>query len=246
MEIAVVTMWYNEAFLAPFFLSHYGYADKIHILLDIDTNDKTREICERYGNVEIEDMTFPDGIDDGLKVRKIETVVAAQTADWVFAVDADELIFPANNESASVVLARQTANVLYAQMWQVYRHVTDADLDPGQPAIYQRRHGDPDLATPFAHAYLKPIIVKPEAEIAWSVGCHFIQENKNIKVSREKFQGVHWQMADSNMAVERRMERRRRLSKENLRRGWGHLHFNITEEEIRADCKAHENDPLVF
>ncbi len=247
MKIAIVTMWYNEAFLAPFFLGHYSYADKIHLLLDADTDDNTREVCGRYGNVEIEDFTFPDMLDDSLKMIKINETVARQETDWVFALDADELIFPANGESALTVLARQTANLLYAQMWQVYRHVTDSDLDSKQPAIYQRRHGDPNITVGINSAYVKPIIVRPEIGIEWGPGCHTYKANGRISVSPEFPLGAHWAMADVNMAIDRRIKGRRdRISKENKVHGWGSQHWDITEEEIRAECKRHMNDPLEF
>jgi len=247
MKIAIVTMWYNEAFLAPFFLSHYGYADKIHLLLDADTHDDTRAICGRYGNVEIEDFIFPDMMDDILKVKKINEVVAAQTADWVFAVDADEFIFPPGGENASDVLSQQTTNLLYAQMWQVYRHVTDADLDPSRATIYQRRHGDPNVSVGNNLIYAKPIIVRPEIGIAWNVGCHSYQKNERIEVSKNIFLGTHWQMADVNMAIDRRIKgRRERQSKRNLEAGYTVQHHHITEEEIREECLAHMSDPQVF
>lgn len=240
-------MWYNEAFLAPFFLNHYSYADKIHLLLDADTNDDTRAICGRYGNVEIEDFAFPDMMDDILKVTKINEVAMRQNADWVFSVDADEFIFPANGESTPIALVRQTANLLYAQMWQVYRHITDADLDPERPAIYQRRHGNPNVTEGINTDYVKPIIVRPEIGIEWIIGCHGYEDNGRIKVSNEKFLGVHWQMADVNMAIDRRIKgRRQRQSKRNLEMGMTVQHHFIVEEEIRAECERHLHDPQLF
>lgn len=247
MKLSIITMWYDEAFLAPFFLSHYSYADKIHILLDTDTTDNTRAICARYPNVEIEDFTFPDMMDDNLKIIKINEVTARAAADWVFAVDADELIFPANGESVEAVLERQTGNLLHAQMWQVYRHATDADLDPAQPAIYQRRHGDPSLTSGINRLYVKPIIVRPEVGIEWYPGCHFYKPNEKIVVSPDKFWGAHWQMADVDMAVDRRIRgRKERQSEVNLTFGYSVLHHHVTEREIRDTCTWHLNDPQVF
>lgn len=247
MKTAIVTMWYNEAFLAPFFLGHYSYADKIHLLLDADTDDNTRAICGRHGNVEIEDFTFPDMMDDELKVIKINEMVARQKADWVFSVDADEFIFPANGENVMAILARQTANLLYAQMWQVYRHMTDLDLDPRQPAIYQRRHGDPNITVGINSAYVKPIIIRPEIGIEWYPGCHSYKENGKIEISKERFLGAHWQMADVNMAIDRRIKgRQKRQSKHNLETGMTGQHHFITEEEIRAECERHLHDPQLF
>jgi hypothetical protein len=54
-------------------------------------------------------------------------------------------------------------------------------------------------------------------------------------------------MADPDLAVKRRMRGRRELqSGENIRYNWGFHNFDITEEKIRAECRAHENDPALF
>ena len=41
MNIEVITAWYNEEILAPYFLKHYSFADRIHILLDDLKNAET-------------------------------------------------------------------------------------------------------------------------------------------------------------------------------------------------------------
>ena len=248
MTIVVLSMWHNEETIAPFFLSHYAYADKIHLIIGGDTTDNTREICARYPNVEIDAFDMPGGLlNDALKIRKINDMASNLDCDWIMAVDADELLFPANGESASAILARQSANLLYAQMWQVYRHETEGELNPGLPAIYQRRHGDPDITTHPNSDYVKPIIVRPEVKIEWGPGCHLYRANGKIRVSADSFLGAHWQMADVNMAIDRRVQgRRKRFSEENLRMGWGGQHFTITEDEIKAECAAHAHDPQLF
>jgi hypothetical protein len=247
MKITVVTMWYNEAFLAPFFLNHYNYADKIYLLLDADTNDETKEICKQYSNIEIEEFVFPDMMDDLLKAKKIGEVVSSQDCDWVFAVDADEFIFPADNKNAADVLSRQKANLLYAQIWQIYRHRTDKDLDSSKPAIYQRRHGDPNITQGINRLYNKPIIVKPEVEIKWLPGCHSYVRNEKIKISKDKFLGAHWAMADVEMAIERRIKgRKERQSKINIQKRFTIQHHVITEEAIRKECEEHLDDPQLF
>ena len=60
MRIELITMWYNEEFLAPFFLNHYSWVDKIHIILTPVPTDRTEAIAKRYPNVEIEYFWFPD------------------------------------------------------------------------------------------------------------------------------------------------------------------------------------------
>ena len=243
-------MWYNEAFLAPFFLSHYSYVDKIHVIMDSDTTDGSREICSRYPNVEVEDFSFPGGkIDDIIKAKKMSDSVAKQKTDWAYAVDADEFVFPMDGENPEDVLLRQTGNLLYARMWNVYRHRTDKDLDPTQPTIWQRRHGNADHSTPGAYKtqYVKPIIVKPELGFEWYAGSHMCKHNKNMVVAEESFLGAHWTMADEKMAIDRRiLGRRDRISETNKKFGMGEHNFSITEEEIRAECERHLDDPQLF
>ena len=186
-------------------------------------------------------------MDDLLKVQKINSVVFNSDCDWVFAVDSDEFIFPANNESVHDVLSRQKTNLLYAQMWQVYRHKADVDLDSSKPAVFQRRHGDPNISRGVNGMYNKPIIVKPEIEIKWLPGCHKYGENENITISKDKFVGVHWAMADVEMAIERRIKgRKERQSKVNLKKRLTIQHHFITEEAIRKECEEHLSDPLLF
>jgi len=246
MEFGVVTMWYNEAFLAPLFLNHYGWVDRVHLLLDTDSSDNTRAVCGQYANVEIEDFTFPDMMNDDLKVRKVNEVVCKMKGDWVFAVDADEFIFPAKGH-AMPVLMREKANLLHAQMWQVYRHETDKDLDSSKPAVLQRRHGDPNVTAGINKMYTKPIIVRPEVGIEWSPGCHSYKPNERVVVSAEKFLGAHWAMADVDMAIKRRIKgRRERQSRYNLERKLTVQHHFITEEEIRRECEKHLCDPQLF
>jgi len=242
VKITVLSMWHNEAFLAPFFLSHYAYADKIHLMIGNDTTDNTREICGLYSNVEIEEFSFPGHLlNDTLKIKKFNEVAANVDYDWVIAIDADEFIFPPNQEDPREFLARQDANLLYAPMWQVYRHTTESDLDPNKPAIWQRRHGNPKVH------HSKPIVVRPETKIEWAVGHHGYTDNNKIRVSPDSFLATHWGMADADMAIRRYINGRKlRMSKENLAKQYGYHTFQLTEVRIRAECAAHANDPQLF
>ena len=248
MKISIITMWYNEEILASIFLQHYIYADEIFILLDTNSDDSTHEICSRYDNVTVEPFTFEDGFDDVIKIKKINEIVQTKRDfDWIFALDADEFIFPPHNENSIEFLDRQQGNVVYAKMWQVYRHVTDSDLNSEAEVVLQRRHGDPSLKG-FNANWVKPIIVRPEIGVVWAKGCHKILETKNVEqnICKESFLGAHWANADPDLAILRRLVSKRRQSKSNLKNRYQlHNHY-ITEKEIRKLCKEHENDPQLF
>lgn len=193
MKVGLITMWYNEEYLAPFFLQHYVYMDEIHILLDTDTDDSSSVICRKYHNVKIEPFTFKDGFDDTLKQEKINEVVSTKKDfDWIFALDADELVFPPYNENPIKFLDRQHGNVVYAKMWQVYRHVTDSDLNSKDKLVLQRRHGDLNLKG-FNSFWVKPAIVRPAIGVVWAKGCHKILSARyvELEVCEESFLGAH-------------------------------------------------------
>jgi hypothetical protein len=260
MKIDVITMWYNEEFLAPFFLGHYSFADTIHILLDEETTDNTRELISKFKNVNVIPVRFPDMLDDLLKVEKINGLYRSIRSDWVIVVDSDEFLFslPLGETFQDVLGQETTYNLFNAQMWQVYRHRSDADLDPNLPAIYQRRHGDPNVSSGINATYVKPVIIRSNLDIQWLPGCHELKGKrlpirlwdtlmgKRIIPSPRLINGTHWQMADPDFAVARRLRRKSHLSKRNRENSMGTQHFYITEQQIREECDRHRDDPLLF
>jgi hypothetical protein len=249
MRIEIVTMWYNEEFLAPFFLNHYHYVDKIHLLLDVDTTDATARICAGYPNVAIEPFRFPDMMDDLIKSEKITSVYRRLNCDWVYLVDCDEFLFPPSlgSDPRQFLEAETQSELIVAQMWQVYRHRTDADLDPRLPTILQRRHGDPNVTTGVNAEYCKPIVVRSGLDIRWSPGCHMFASPQPIHFSARRFLGAHWSMADPAFAVQRRIAgRKQRQSQRNLRGGMSKHDHHITAEQIMRRCEEHRDDPQLF
>ncbi len=262
INVEIITAWYNEEFLAPFFLKHYSFADKIHILLDADTNDKTLLEIEKAGNVNVEYVKYPDKFDDRMKIEKIMQVYKKIKHGWVFAVDSDEFLFPLPFETTMrEALAKENHNdVIYAQMWQVYRHRSDKDLDPDLPPVLQRRHGDPNVSEGLNALYNKPVIVKAGLNIKWGAGCHhlhflrpknkilrlFAKFKRKPKISGNKFYGAHWAMADPLFCIERRRGRKARMSQNNLDRGHGSHYLEDTEDRIRQEVEIHLDDPQLF
>lgn len=260
MKIDIITMWYNESFLAPFFLKHYSYADTIHILLDEETSDNTQEIALKFENVRIVPVRFPDKLDDILKIDKINSLYKEIDSDWIIAVDSDEFVFPLPiNKNIKDILGNESKyNLFNAQLWQVYRHRNDNDLNPDLPAIYQRRHGDPNVTIGINALYVKPIIIRSGLDIEWKPGCHLLArkniigwirsyiQGKQILLSPQLIYGVHWAMADPEISIQRRIKRKERLSKRNIEMGLGIQNFNVTEEQIRQECEQHLDDPLLF
>jgi len=250
--IEMITMWYNEEFLAPYFLNHYNDIDRIHIFVDSDTNDKTRDIISGYGNVLIHDFTFPDMMDDIIKIDLLNNFYHTLDGDYVALVDADEFIFDLRDH-----LRKHNEMLHYTKFWNVYRHSSDSDLNPLLPIKEQRRHGVSDFEG--FNIYTKPNIVRSKIEdFRWTVGHHnaslqsrdmnFCHLNKNLDIADASIlTGAHWAMADLKYVIDRRLKgRKERQSKENIRRKLTVQHHNITEQYLIEQCQKHLNDPIVF
>lgn len=266
MNIQLITMWYNEEFLAPFFLNHYSWVDKIHIILDADTSDRTEVIARNYPNVVIHHFAFPNMMDDIIKSAVIsEKYHQLRDADYVIIVDSDEFIFPFNlADSVRGHLARCPLDIYFVNLWQIYKHETDMPLDPAQPVYLQRRHGDPNMESPANVCYLKPIVARGGLDIFWGIGNHYVvsggvklewlsrdlgkEAAYSVAVDKDcMLQGAHWRLVDVAETIKRRIHNRReRQSMVNLERGLTSHYHHITEEDIIQEYDAHKHDPLVI
>jgi hypothetical protein len=165
-------------------------------------------------------------------------------ADWVLMPDADEFIFvPIPNHLKVKTVAeylerRDFLDMVYVDLYRIYRHRTDEDLVL-EKGIWQRRYG--------AGYFLKPIIVRSHKKFSWHPGFHRLYKEEPMRESvKYRLRGSHWTMADPCFCIERKVKQSARQSKKNLETGSSkHLHF-ITEAELRAECEAHLDDSQVF
>ena len=244
MRVSVISRWFNEAFFAPFFLGHYAWADEIVVCLERSTTDASAEIVGRHPNARIEWWDDGGVLDDGVFSARMSDLAARLESDWVIRADADELCFPPDADPRRA-LEQADGNCIVVRYRWVYRHATEAALDPSRPALAQRRHGGPYTIWPGMGAtYTKPAIVRPEAGIRWRPGEQGCEPNRAVRISRTQWDGVHWQMADVDEAVRRLLTSEARISERNRKNGWGVRNF--TEEMIRAECARHLNDPRVL
>ena len=240
MRITIISQWYNDSLLAPFFLKHYGYADEIHILMETDTNDDSREICSSYPNVVIEDVHCPGGHDDRAKTDNTNIAASRVMDGWIIPSDSDEFIFPEGHENPHTFLSRQTADVVMASYFYVYRHTTEGELDQNKEVIPQRIHGrDIDH---IWYRFSKVGAFRAGKGIEVTIGNHDVVGDH--PKSTERFIGAHWNMADIRIA-RRRLVSRDRMSPNNKKHGYGWHNFHVTEERIMKQISDNSNLPVL-
>lgn len=242
--VEIISTWYNEAYLAPFFLRHYSWADRITIFYDRDTTDKTLESIGQYANVTVKPFRFPDQFDDVIKQDRMNQAYAESSCDWAFLLDADEFVFRlVKGEPVADVrpfLALCEADVIHAEFMEVGRHRQDAELDPELPAVPQRRHGRVGKG--------KPCLARTGLGLRWHVGCHSLAAPfPPVSIASNFLSCAHWSMADPCFAFKRRLrDRRERQSKANIVRGMDIHNRFITIQALRAHVAVHMDDPRIF
>jgi hypothetical protein len=246
MSTELITAWYNEEFLAPFFLRHYSWVDRIIILLDYATDDNTFEIASGYKNVTIYPIIYHNGMDDKYKIDTINEIYKMIKSDYVIIADADEFIDAGREQIKSGYdLAR-------VKFYNVYRHETDADLDPMLPVIPQRRHGV------YVWPYTKPCVARAGLRLSWGMGCHMIKLNGkregNIRISLDSqahynpviLQGAHWINSDPCFCIKRRLGTMERQGERNLARNLSKHNHNLSEVQLMNELLKHRNDQVVL
>ena len=183
-RITVITHWYNEELLAPLFLRHYAYVDEIRVLLETDTTDDTRLFLRMSPNVVVEDVHCAGGFDEMDKAANINRAIGQIKEGWIYVVDADEFIFPEHFEDPQTFLVRQTASVVNAKLFFVFRHESDIDINYEQDPLPQRVHGLDVSPTPWhlpdgrkrlrpeRYWMIKLIVFRASADVVMGLGNH--------------------------------------------------------------------------
>lgn len=246
MSIEVISAWGNEPFLAPFFFKHYSYADSITILFDTFWINEYDNIFKNPpDNLWINPIEYhgsDGGIDEMVKSRTLAKLYRESKCDYCICVDADEFVFGTPQEIESGY------DFCKVKLFDVFRHVTDIDLDINKPVREQRRHGF------FRWMYNKPIVLKTGYNVDFDSGQHaiFVDGKRHNYVirglppeQRARYKpggliGAHWCFADLSFCLKRRAGKAKR-------HGVRFTDYNsITEQSVIDECKAHENDRRVF
>ena len=240
MRIETITMAYNEEFLLPFYLRHYAWTDRMNILFDTDTRDGSYDIIQEFQHcngrekVNLIPFTFPDGLDDLIKVQHFNDVYKSLDCDMVILSDCDEFLF-ADREK---IEGLPDYPAFLAISGYVYRHPSEGDLDPMMPVKEQRRHGL------INYGGVKVMVAQAGKGVEWNPGNH----NCNIKPMENcGLIFAHWSMADPCFCIERKIKGRRdRMSRVNIRERMGYHLQNITEQDVLNECRQYENSERIW
>jgi hypothetical protein len=177
MQIHLMTMWYNESLLAPWFLRHYNWVDRIIIFFDTSTTDNCADVIASVADpmrVQIVPISLGGHFNEAARIQIFQDYYDTyKDCDYYIIADADEFIFCRKpEESARAFIGRNGRSITFVKLYNVYPHVTDGPLNYAEPLWSQRRHGDDDLSTWPNSAYIKPNILKSDVPARFRNGFH--------------------------------------------------------------------------
>ena len=170
MTIWLYCLFGKESLIMPFFLRHYApQVDKL-IMLDGDSDPKTKEMILRVPHAVIRDTPFRDSrYDDVEFVRYAEKLYreARGRADWVLLVDMDEFIWFDGAPIRRKLENMRALGIRAVQFegWQMIKEDGFPE-DNGRPLTEIVTEGFRD------HIYDKMLAFDPMLDIRWSVGRH--------------------------------------------------------------------------
>jgi hypothetical protein len=92
VNVTVLTWMRNEVDMAPFFLRHYAFADRI-IAWDNESTDGTRDVLRSDPRVEVRDWVTGGVMDDTELTRMKNEEYRKTGPGWKMVVDADEFLW---------------------------------------------------------------------------------------------------------------------------------------------------------
>ncbi len=165
MTIHAYSLAWNEEFMMPFFLNHYGkYCEKI-VIFDNESSDSTPSIVRSFPNTEIHTWSSNGTINDQmyLDIKNSAYKESRGKADWVIVCDTDELLF--HPKLWGVLESYQKNGINYPKV-RGYEMMPDRIPARGEDlcSTYQvgARFGNLDTRAIF----------DPSLDIEYQVGCH--------------------------------------------------------------------------
>lgn len=237
MIVEVVVPVYNEELLLPFFLKHYSWVDKITVLFTNDSNDRSLEILENFIDVPLEIIHCDEPKRNNfLRIDRIMTAYQNSSADWILNVDCDEFIFIDKSDLEKIP---EHINTAIVNLYNIYPHASEQDLNLDLPVRDQRRHGK--------YGGSKPIINRKGQDYRFNVGKHSFESDKNAVFYEQRFDAAHWKNASLSISIKNRILCRQKGFCENdIKNNWGFHEYNITEKRIFEEFMEHYNDPEVL
>lgn len=217
--ITVYTIAYNEEILIQFMIDHYRSrfpACRI-VIYDNMSTDKTVQIAHANG-CEIVQYDTNNQIQDSRYIEIKNNCWKDATTDWVLVCDVDELLDI--NEGQLRVEHDLGATIIRSEGYNMVNMENNLDI---ASIRYGLRVTGYDKFCLFNK--------KAISDIRYDPGCHKCAPIGSVIYSQKAYKLYHYIFLNEGLTIEKYSAYAKRLSPENLKRGWSR-HYLYTPEQI--------------
>ena len=230
--VTIYNISFNEEIILQKFIDHYKYQfpNCEIVIYDNQSTDKTKEIALKNG-CKILEYNSNNEIRDDLYLEIKNNCWKDSNTDWVLIVDTDEFIYINEQQLKNEESLGKT--IISFEGWNLITmsdnpDIIDLDLKCGSRAAQY------DKSYLFNKKFIK--------EINYSAECQYCTPKGKIQYSENKYLMCHWKALGLNYMINRHTEFGKRMSKQNLDKGWG-VHYLDNSTQIRDNWKFYQEHP---
>ncbi len=230
--IHIYTIAYNEEILMEFLINHYKkmFPNCTITVYDNQSTDRTKEIALDYG-CEVIEYDSNNEIRDDLYLEIKNNCWKGQKEKWACIVDCDEILFI--NEEQLLEEENKGITLISFEGWNMITMSDDPDIIDLDLIVGSR-------ATQYDKQYL--FDTQQITDINYSAGCHYSNPVGDIEYSTDKYRMCHFKALGLNYMIKRHTEFGKRMSQQNLEKGWG-FHYLDSAETIKNNWKFYQEHP---
>lgn len=234
MKIHVYTVAWNEAAILPHFLRHYArFAERI-VVYDNGSDDATPAIVRAHPKAELRGYDTGGALHDGMKAELLSTCYreVRGRADWVVAVDTDELLW--HPRLVEILAGYQRDGVTLPRV-RGYSMVTDDPVP--DPAAFAGLLCDTYVRGAPNPNFDKRCVFSPDIDINFDYGQHHCEPSGPVVESAAtELKLLHYKHFAVDYVVDRYRMLRPRLSRFNQKKKLG-VHYRESRRRIK---KSHD------
>ena len=233
----VITHFYNEEYLLPFWIKHHREIFDYGILINYKSTDKSVDLIKKYAPsswqiVDSENDTFDGNLCD-LEVMRYEQKVKG----WKIALNVTEFFICPNIDDIEKECSKNNFNGFKTQGIVVVDHQPDQEINLDIPIINQKCHGfleqDYNYNIEKLDFYLSP--QRGRIYHKKTTGIYYPGRHQSFLKKVPTLKGCAFTMwygfsPWNRQFIKRKLQISKKISLEDIERGWGVQHFLDSEK----------------
>lgn len=213
--LTLISSFYNEELLLPYWLPHHRPMFDRIILVDYDSTDQSREVIDQFPGVEVRISRNRAFAADKVDAEAME--IERELEGWKVVLNTTEFLLGDVREIvARRVKGFKPCNVTLVDRQEDYGRTLDS-----RPLLQQRQHGI------ILGCEIRSRLIHPYPDGAYDIGRHAVNREWEYEPS---LYSVHAMFSPWPQSIARKLQIQHRIPPNDLRKGWGWQHRTSADQ----------------